>query len=80
MGGTELAALTSLVTGNVGLAIGLGATIFGIYTWVVKQSTGLGLIMIIGGILFTLAPGVFNGTRNILCPLVSSLGGTCGTK
>ncbi len=80
MGGTELSALTALVTGNVGLAIGLGATIFGIYTWFVKQSVGLGLLMIIGGILFTLAPGVFNGTRTVLCPLVTSLGGTCGSN
>ena len=77
MGTVELAALSSLVTGKFGLLIGLAATVLGIYTWVVKQSTMVGLTMIVGGILFTLAPGVVNGTRILFCPIVTSLGGTC---
>jgi peptidoglycan/LPS O-acetylase OafA/YrhL len=58
-----------LVTGNLGFFIGLILAVWGIWTWVVKQETTAGILMIIGGVLITVAPGVMNffgGTVNNL--------------
>lgn len=71
--------LEKLSTGNLGLFIGLGVTILGLWTWIVGQKTGPGLIMVIGGVLLTVAPGVFNGARDIVDNAVSGISNSNNT-
>jgi hypothetical protein len=76
-GGTKFReTLEGLVTGNIGLLVGLALAVFGIYTWVVKQETTAGLLLIVGGVLITIAPGVFNSLGGLVSPIVSATGGT----
>ncbi len=73
-GTNALSTLTGAITGNLGLLIGLGLAIGGLWTWIVGQNTSAGLLMIAGGILLTLSPGVFNGAAKMVAPLVKSFG------
>lgn len=68
-------AIEGAVTGNIGLFIGLALAILGIWTWVVKQETAAGIMLIVGGVLITVAPGVFNTIGSIVAPIVDSAGG-----
>lgn len=68
--------LQGAITGNIGLFIGLLIVILGLWTWIIKQETGAGITMIIGGVLITLAPGIFTGMRNMAGGVVRSFGGT----
>lgn len=62
-GGNMLDTLQGLITGQIGLFIGLAIVVLGLWTWIIKQETGAGITMILGGVLITLAPGIFNGVR-----------------
>lgn len=62
--------LENVITGNIGLLLGLGITILGLWTWIICQKTGAGIVMIIGGVLLTLAPGLFNGARSMVSGVV----------
>lgn len=73
-GSKALGTLTGAITGNLGLLIGLGLAIGGLWTWIVGQNTSVGLLMIAGGIMLTLSPGVFNGAAKMVAPLVKSFG------
>lgn len=66
--------LQGMITGNVGFFIGLGITVLGIWTWVIRQQTGAGVVMIIGGVLITLAPGLFNSARNFAGEVLGNVG------
>lgn len=70
-----LTTLQSLITGNLGLFIGLILAVFGIWTWVVKQETMAGIMMIVGGVLITIAPGVMNTISSFVNPVVNAVGG-----
>ncbi|NBV54661.1 MAG: hypothetical protein EBR79_03000 [Proteobacteria bacterium] len=70
-----LDALQGAITGNIGFFIGLAITILGLWTWIVKQETGAGVVMIIGGVLITLVPGIFNGARELASGIVQQIGG-----
>lgn len=72
VGGQELKMLTLILTSNYGIALGLGAAIWGIYQFS-QNNTGLGLTLVIAGVLITLSPGIFNGTRAIVCGVSSLL-------
>lgn len=74
-GATALSTLTDAVTGNLGLLLGLGITILGLWTWIIGQKTGAGIVMIIGGVLLTLAPGLFNGARKMVGGVVDQFSG-----
>mgnify|MGYP003394739341 CR=1 FL=1 len=63
------------MTNSLGLFLGLCLAVFGIWTWVVKQETLAGLLMIVGGVLITVSPGVLNWTRTFVEPMLSSSGG-----
>ncbi len=78
-GGTAKTTLENVITGNIGLLLGLGITILGLWTWIIGQKTGPGIIMIIGGVLLTMAPGLFNGARNMLGGVVQQFGGNTTT-
>ncbi len=79
-GGNLLDTLTGLVTGNVGLFIGLAIVVLGLWTWIIKQETGAGITMIIGGVLITLAPGIFNGARGFVNNALSTFSGGQGNN
>ena len=66
VGSSFFESLQGMIVGNIGLFIGLMITVLGIWTWVIKQQTGAGVTMIIGGVLITLAPGLFNSARNLV--------------
>jgi hypothetical protein len=74
-GNTVLTTIEQAITGNIGLVIGLVLAILGIWTWVVKQETAAGIMLIIGGVLITVAPGVFNTLGGIVAPIVKVAGG-----
>lgn len=69
-GGEALMTFQDMLTGNIGLTIGLGIMVIGLLTMVMGKA-GAGLVMILGGALFTMSPGIFNGVRNALYGVVS---------
>ncbi len=71
--------LQTAITGNIGLFIGLAIVILGLWTWIIKQETGAGITMIIGGVLITLAPGLFNGVRSFVGNAMQGFGGNVRT-
>jgi len=79
-GAEAKATLEGILTGNIGLFLGLGITVLGLWTWIIGQKTGAGIIMIIGGVLLTLAPGLFNGVREMAGGVVNQFSGDGGTS
>lgn len=67
--------LVSVITGNIGLLIGLGITVMGLWTWIIGQKTAAGLTMVVGGVLLTMAPGIFKGARDMAVGVVEGFGG-----
>ncbi len=61
VGGDLTSSLVNVVQGNLGLFAGIALALFGLYTWLVAQNTGTGIIMIIGGVIVTAFPGIFAG-------------------
>ena len=74
-GSTALGTLQEAITGNIGLILGLGITVMGLWTWIVGQKTGAGLTMVVGGVLITLAPGLFNGARTMMGGVINQFSG-----
>lgn len=74
-GGIELSAIEQLLTGNLGLAIGLLIAVWGIWKMAVDGEVGGGIFIIICGVLLTVFPGVFNSALAVVTPLVQSLTG-----
>jgi type IV secretory pathway VirB2 component (pilin) len=74
-GDLALRTLTDVITGRIGLLIGLAIVILGLWTWIIKQETGTGITMIIGGVLITLAPGMFNGARGFVDGVITQFSG-----
>jgi hypothetical protein len=75
-GATAKSTLENAVTGNLGLILGLGITIAGLWTWIIGQKTAAGLTMVLGGVLLTLAPGLFNGARKMVGGVVDQFSGS----
>lgn len=76
-GAVELDLVVRILTGNIGLLIGLVVTIMGIILFV-KGDTGGAVFTVILGVLITMTPGIYNGLRFIACPIAEALGGHCG--
>ena len=76
VGQTELNLIVLLFTGQIGLALGLGVVIMGIWM-IIQGKGGGGIFMIVLGVLITMLPGVYKGFRAIACPIAESLGGAC---
>lgn len=58
VGDTLLTDITDLFTGNLGTIIGLGISLFGLWMWLVQQSSW-GLIILIAGAALTAFPGIY---------------------
>lgn len=77
-GAAELSLLTNIFTGNIGLTLGLGVVVLGIFA-LIQGNSGGAIMLIILGVLITLLPGVYNGVRSITCGIAEGLGAHCGT-
>lgn len=75
VGQAELSAIEGLLTGNIGLAIGLLLAVWGIWKAVVNGEVGGGLIIVVCGVLVTIFPGVFVTAYNVVSPIVGDLTG-----
>lgn len=73
VGAPELKLVELLLTGSIGFALGLLIAIYGVYTLSIGQSTGFGIALIILGVLITLTPGIYNGARAVVCPIIKTL-------
>jgi hypothetical protein len=51
-----------LITGSLGTLIGLGIALFGLYMWLIQQSSW-GIMVMIGGVAVTAFPGIFEWMR-----------------
>ncbi len=64
-GESGLAAFQDLFLGNVGLMVGLAIAAFGLWKWLMDQ-TSWGIILIIGGVLITAFPGLFGSAQKFV--------------
>ncbi|PIZ30671.1 MAG: hypothetical protein COY40_04140 [Alphaproteobacteria bacterium CG_4_10_14_0_8_um_filter_53_9] len=71
-----LATLNNVLTGDLMLFVGLGVAVLGLWAWLIKQETMAGILMIIGGVVLTAAPAIFNGMSTVVTPVVDELGAT----
>lgn len=74
-GGQALLTLEDTVTGNIGLLVGLLILLAGVLTATVGRSPKSGLLMVLGGVLLTFSPGIFNGVYAILYGVVAQFSG-----
>lgn len=65
--------LQTLLTGNFGMFLGLGLTIWGIFKAFTQGETGSGILLIICGVALTIFPGVFNVASSIVNPIVTAI-------
>ncbi len=75
-GAAAVDTLVGAITGNIGLLIGLAITVAGLWVWIIGQKTGAGLTMVIGGVLITMAPGLFKGVRDMAVGVVGQFSGS----
>ena len=79
-GDNALETFQGALTGNIGLMIGLGIMVLGLLTWIFSGKMAAGITMILGGALFTLSPGIFNGVRDMLYGIVDQFSGGNATS
>jgi hypothetical protein len=72
VGSLEVNLLETILTGNLGLILGLAVTILGIFR-IAMGKMGDGITLCIVGVLIVLTPGVYNGIRLIVDPIVKAL-------
>jgi hypothetical protein len=72
-GEAEVRLVTMMLTGPLGLALGLAVVTLGIWQFV-QQNNGAAIMLVIAGVLITLAPGIYNGAHAVVCPVMSALG------
>lgn len=78
-GSSVITGINSVISGNIGLFIGVGLALFGLYTWLVAQNTGTGIIMIIGGVAVTAFPGLFEGMSQASTDILKVFAGSDGS-
>lgn|GEM_PF-3532689 len=79
-GGNFLDVLQGLLTGQLGMFIGLFMVVLGLFTGIMRKEWGAAIVMIIGGALITVSPGVFNGVRQAVGGVVSGISGGSVTQ
>lgn len=72
-GCAEVQLVTMMLTGPLGMALGLAVVTLGIWQFV-QQNNGAAIMLVIAGVLITLAPGIYNGAHAVVCPIMSALG------
>lgn len=72
-GDPELALVQNFLTGNFGFLIGLATAFAGVYKIGAKADAKGGALLIILGVLFTMIPAIYNGTRIMVCPIAKAL-------
>ncbi len=75
VGASFFGSLQTMIVGNIGFFLGLLLAVWGIWVWVVQQKTGAGVMMIIGGVLITLTPSLFNSVRNLAGSALQTVNG-----
>lgn len=61
--GDELMAnVLDMMRGSLGTLVGLGIALFGLYMWLIQQSSW-GIMVMIGGVALTAFPGIFDWMR-----------------
>jgi hypothetical protein len=73
VGAPELRLVEEFLTGNYGFLIGLATAFAGVYKLAAKADPKGGALLIILGVLFTMIPAIYNGTRLIVCPIARAL-------
>lgn len=66
-----------LITGPFGATIGLVISLFGAYQWLVNQSNW-GLVILAGGALLTVFPGIYVNVLQGLCTALPNVLGSPG--
>lgn len=72
VGGSLLADIQSLISGRVGMVIGLAISLFGLWMWLVQQSA-FGVVIVIAGAALTAFPGLYG---SLTSAFRSAFGGT----
>lgn len=76
IGAPELKLVETFLTGNFGFFIGLATAFYGVYKIGAKADARGGTLLIIIGVLFTLIPTIYNGTRLVVCPIAKAIAST----
>ncbi|RYG60784.1 MAG: hypothetical protein EON60_05895 [Alphaproteobacteria bacterium] len=77
VGDAELKLLNMVFTGYIGYIVAFLVVIMGAFTFA-TSSQKFGIALMFLGVIITLLPMVFNATRSLVCPAVTTfLGGTC---
>ncbi len=58
-GADLLGDLNNVLEGNIGIIIGLSVALLGLWVWLMEQN-GWGIVMIVGGVLITAFPSLFD--------------------
>ncbi len=74
VGGAELRLLEIFLTRWIGITIGLGVAVYGIFKFS-QSETGFGITLVLVGAAITFAPGIFNGFRMVVEPMAKALSG-----
>ena len=74
-GAEALYTFEEIITGNIGMLAGLAILVIGLLTATVGGSPKSGLLMMLGGVLLTFAPGIFNGVYEILYGVIDQFSG-----
>ena len=63
-----------LIRGNLGVVVGLGLSLFGLWMWLVQQATW-GLLLVVGGAALTAFPGIYGAiSSNVKTAFSDSFG------
>jgi hypothetical protein len=73
-GQSVLDAINGILNSPVMLILGLGLAVIGVWTWLVKQETMAGILMIVGGVVLTGIPAIFRGTTTVVAPVLEGVG------
>ncbi len=61
-GGEFVNNIMEMLQGSIGTLVGLGIALFGLYMWLIQQSSW-GIMVMIGGVALTAFPGIFDWMR-----------------
>ena len=56
-------AISEALKGNLGIMVGLGIAVYGLWQWIMSQNQW-GLVIMLGGVALTAFPGIFDGVRD----------------